>query len=387
MTTRIAILGSTGSIGANTAQLAAFHGGRFKVVGLSADSDIVSLARQVKKFRPKIVSVRDKGLALAAKRLIGKGTRVVCGVEGLSEIATMPDVDTVVFATGGHSCLVPLLYAIDAGKRIALANKEALVSAGGLVMRKARQKGVTIVPIDSEHSAIFQCIEGKRQFVRKLYLTGSGGPLLDVPSSRFDRLSRKSILNHPKWRMGKKISVDSATMMNKALEVIEARWLFGMEESGIEVLIHPEAIVHSMVETLDGAVFAQMSVPDMRMPILYALTYPERLKAPVKSVDFTRVKALTFRKPDMGKFPCLALASVVLRKGGTHPAVMSAADEEAVKCYLTGRVKFTGIFKLVEKVLERHKSAGKDPGLKDILAAEAWAREEVRRIVSAGVIR
>ncbi|MBN1526968.1 MAG: 1-deoxy-D-xylulose-5-phosphate reductoisomerase [Candidatus Omnitrophica bacterium] len=380
MRTRLAILGSTGSIGANTAQLAALHSDRFRVVALSADSNIASLARQVKVFRPKIVSVRDKELAFAAKKLVGNGVRVVCGVEGLSEIATRPDVDTVVFATGGHSCLVPLLDAINAKKRIALANKEALVSAGGLVMRKARQKGVTVVPIDSEHSAIFQCIEGKRRFVRKLYLTGSGGPLLDVPASRFDRLSRKSILNHPKWRMGKKISVDSATMMNKALEVIEARWLFDVEARDIEVLIHPEAIVHSMVETLDGSVFAQMSVPDMRMPILYALTYPERLKAPVAGVDFTRVKALTFRKPDLRKFPCLGLASVALERGGTCPAAMSAADEEAVKCYLSGKAKFTDIFKLVEKVLGRHRSTDRDPGLNDILAAEEWAREEVKKL-------
>lgn len=382
MTTRIAILGSTGSIGANTAQLAALHKDRFTVTALSADTNVGALARQARIFRPKIISVGDAGLAREAKKLAGKGTRVVWGTAGLSEIATRPDVDLIVFATGGHSCLVPLLAAIGAKKRIALANKEALVSAGSLVMRKARQNGVTVVPIDSEHSAIFQCVEGRRQFVRKLYLTGSGGPLLDVPRARFDRLSRGFILNHPRWKMGRKISVDSATMMNKALEIIEARWLFGVEARDIEVLIHPEAIIHSMVETVDGSVFAQMSVPDMRMPILYALTYPERLAAPVRKVDFARVKALTFRKPDMRKFPCLALASFVLGKGGTYPAAMSAADEEAVRHYLAGKARFTDIFRLVEKVLGRHRSAEPNPGLNDILAAEAWAREEVKKLCS-----
>lgn len=381
MRRRIAILGSTGSIGVNTLKVIANLKDRFEVSALAADSNIKLLAKQSRIFRPKTVSVGDSSLADAIKRLIPSGTRLVCGQDGLNEIVSTPGVELAVFAISGSPCLIPLVTAIEHKKEIALANKEALVSAGSLLMRLAKAKGVKLIPVDSEHSAIFQCLEGKRNFLSRIYLTGSGGPLLNVPKARFDKMPKRSILAHPKWKMGRKISVDSATMMNKGLEIIEARWLFDIEQKFIDVLIHPEAIIHSMVEFVDGTILAQLGVPDMRGPIQYALTYPGRFKSMVRKIDFSKIRRLSFSQPDLGKFPCLKLAREALVREGTHPAVLNAADEEVVKNYLSGAGRFSDIPKVIEKILERHRDVKeKEPSIGDILNAMEWAREEARSL-------
>jgi 1-deoxy-D-xylulose-5-phosphate reductoisomerase len=377
---RIAILGSTGSIGVNTVDVISRMPGEFRVVALSADSNVDLLSAQARRLRPKIVSIGNGLLVPKIKAMVPRGTKVVCSSDGLRELVARRDVDEVVFAISGNACLVPLIYAINHRKAIALANKEALVCAGAIIMGMAKAKGVKIIPVDSEHSAIFQCIDGRREDPARIYLTGSGGPLLDVSAKKFDSLRPRVILKHPKWAMGKKISVDSATMMNKGLEVIEAQALFGLDESRISVLIHPEAIVHSMVEFSDGAVLAQMAVPDMRLPIQYALTYPRRCGAIVRRVDFPKAASLGFRAPDTGKFPCLELARQAARAGGTAPAVLCAADEEVVKCYLEGNLSFSGIPKVIEKVLGRHKNKGGRLSVENILDADAWAREEARAL-------
>lgn len=377
MPKRIAIFGSTGSIGVNALNVVSSLKGEAEVVALSADSNIELLARQVSRFKPKVICVRDGELASKIKKIISSHTKVFCGNEGLENIASREDVDIVLFAISGTSCLLPLIRAIRRKKRIALANKEALVSAGAIVMRLAKENSAPIIPIDSEHSAIFQCLEGKREHLKKIYLTATGGPLLNVPKNKFDNMPPRFILNHPKWKMGKKISVDSATMMNKGLEIIEAKWLFGINEDNVEVLTHPEAVIHSMIELIDGTFFAELSVPDMRIPIQYAITYPERFKSGSKSLDLSAIKDLSFEKPDMNKFPCLGLARLAIKKGGVYPALLNAVDEEAVKKYLEGRIKFNRIPYIIEKVLNNYRGSGeKEPSLNSILDAEQWAREE-----------
>lgn len=380
MMRRIAVFGSTGSIGVNTLKVISALKDKFEVAALSADSNIELLAEQARRFKAKAISVRDSNLAAKIKRMVKPGTRVLYGSDGLKEIASASAIDMVVFAISGSSCLAPLVTAIRNKKMIALANKEALVSAGHLIMRLAEENNVSIVPIDSEHSAIFQCLEGKRPYLDRIYLTATGGPLLNIPKKRFDRLSLKFILNHPKWNMGRKISVDSATMMNKGLEIIEAKWLFGVDENRIEVLIHKEAIIHSMIELTDRTVFAEMSVPDMRIPIQYALTYPARFMTMAKGLSLSDIKNLSFQKPDLEKFPCISLARSALSEGGTYPAVLNAADEEVVKRYLEGKIRFSRIPYIIEKVLARHRRINKkELSIDDILTAEAWAREETEK--------
>lgn len=374
---RIAVLGSTGSIGTNALKVIGSLKDKFEVVALSADSNIKELSIQANKFDPKVVCVRDHLLARKLKVGIPSGITVLNGASGLEEIVSRGDVDMVLFAISTSACLLPLIRAIKNRKPVALANKEALVSGGSIVMPLAKKNKVSIIPIDSEHSAIFQCLEGRMKHLKKIYLTATGGSLLDVPKGKFDRIPREIILNHPKWKMGNKISVDSATMMNKGLEIIEARWLFDVEEGNIDVLVHPEAIIHSMIELIDGTVFAQMSLPDMRIPIQYAITYPERFGTKVGRTDFTKVKNLSFREPDLGKFPCLRLARQALKDGGTYPAVLNAADEEAVNEYLNGVINFSRIPTMIEKVLERHNGVKKRLAIGDILEAESWAREEI----------
>ncbi|MDO8536416.1 MAG: 1-deoxy-D-xylulose-5-phosphate reductoisomerase [Candidatus Omnitrophota bacterium] len=380
MKKRIAILGSTGSIGVNALKVLSGLGDKFEVTALCADSNIKVLSVQARSFRPKVLCAGDTLSAGKLKSLVSPGVSILHGADGLKEIVSRKDVDVVIFAISGSACIVPLIEAIKNKKRIALANKESLVSAGSIVMSLAKKNDVAIIPIDSEHSAVFQCIEGKRPFLNKIYLTATGGPLLDIPKKEFDKYSRKFILNHPKWKMGSKISVDSATMMNKGLEVIEARWLFGIDEYKIDVLVHPEAAIHSMIELIDGTVFAQLSLPDMRIPIQYAVTYPERFRTEVDFMDFSKMNNLSFRLPDLHKFPCLRLAREALKMDGTYPAVLNAADEEAVKSYLDGKIKFSRIPILVEKTLERHKRSVKEPSIGDILGAESWAREEIVRL-------
>ncbi len=376
----VAVLGSTGSIGVNALDVISRLHGRFNIVALSALSNIDILAKQSNLVRPKIVCVGDEALARKAKSAMPAGTRIVHGLMGLREIVVRRDVDMVIFAVSGTACLVPLLDAIENRKGIALANKEALVSAGPIVMSLAHKNGVNIIPIDSEHSAIFQCINGRSENVAKIYLTGSGGPLLDVKREKFDSIPAKLILKHPRWRMGKKITVDSATMMNKGLEIIEAKHLFSIDENLIDVIVHPEAIVHSMVEFKDAAIIAQLGVPDMRLPIEYALTFPHRADAIVKRVDFVKVGSLTFRKPDLKKFPCLGLARAAACADGLAPAVLCASDEEAVKSYLDGEIKFSDIPRIIEKVLTLHKNVRGSFSINDVLGADAWAREETKRL-------
>jgi 1-deoxy-D-xylulose-5-phosphate reductoisomerase len=379
--TRVAVLGSTGSVGTNALDVISSLKGEFKVVGLSANANAKLLARQAALFKPKVVSVQDGRCAKVLERGAGPGGfKIVCGEDGLSEIATRADVDLVVFAISGSACLKPLLAAIEAGKTRARANKEAVVMAGEHVMSRSKANGARLIPVDSEHSAIFQCLEGGgRRYLKRIYLTSSGGPLLGVSKGRFDAFSPKRVLRHPKWRMGRKISVDSASLMNKGLEIIEARWLFDVDQDDIEVVIHPEAIIHSMVEFTDGVVMAEIARPDMRLPIQYALTYPARRPSLVKRLDFSDVGRLTFLKPDLKKFPCLTLAREALKKGYTYPAVLSAADEEAVSGYLAGKIRFTHIPVVIEKVLMRHAPV-KAAGVDEILEADAWARVEARRL-------
>jgi len=310
-----------------------------------------------------------------------KGLKAVSGVDGLIEIATHPEVDMVILAIVGSVSLIPLLKAIGAKKQIALASKEALVSGGEIVVRAARKNNVKIIPVDSEHSAIFQCLNGRPPAeLKKIYLTGTGGPLRKISRSLFDALTPEEVTNHPKWKMGKKISVDSATLMNKGLEVIEAQWFFSVSTGDIEVLIHPEAIVHSMVEFIDGSILAQASIPDMRLPIQYALSFPSRL--PQRSglyLDFKKAGKFTFSRPNTGKFPCLGMAYEAARNGGTHPAVLNAANEEAVLNYLGGNIKFTDIPKIIETTLSRHKGRA-SVTLDNILEADKWSREEARKL-------
>ncbi|MDP2654844.1 MAG: 1-deoxy-D-xylulose-5-phosphate reductoisomerase [Candidatus Omnitrophota bacterium] len=378
----IVILGSTGSIGINTLKVVDRFPAEFRVVGLSALNNAGLLAEQVKRFMPACVAIGPGQVADLKELTQGTGVKVFNSETDLPQMVSRSDVDTVVMGISGSAALLPFLTAVRAGKTVATANKEALVIAGEIIIREAKRCGARIIPVDSEQSAIFQCLEGQsRAEVKKVFLTASGGPLRTIPVSRFRRVTVKQILNHPRWKMGKRITVDSATLMNKGFEVIEAKRLFDLRDDEIEVVIHPEAIIHSMVAFRDGSVMAQMGITDMRLPIQYALTYPRRFPSGLKDLDFFRLKKFTFEKPDLRKFPALALAVDVARKGGTHPAVLNAADELAVEAFLQGRISFVHLVGAVEKVVARHKSR-KDPGLNDILAADAWARQEAARILT-----
>lgn len=379
---RIAILGSTGSIGINALKVVAQHPDRFKVVALTCDSNIELLSWQAKIFKPRILGVNDVTRIKDLKKALGRTKiRIFGGLEGSEEIAGKCNADLIVVAISGNASLLPLIRAIESKKDIALASKEPLVSAGEIVMKLARRNNVKIIPVDSEHSAIFQCLRGRpSKELNNVYLTGTGGPLRSVKKALFDKLPQNMILAHPKWKMGKKITVDSATLMNKGLEVIEARWFFNLPLDRIRVLMHPEAIVHSMVEFVDGSILAQLAIPDMRLPIQYAMNFPHRLESSGLNVDFGRLKRLSFYKPDQKKFPCLALAYDVSRKEGTYPAVLNASNEEAVGLYLGGAIAFTAIPKVIERVLGIHKVIRK-PRLEDIISVDNWARRETKRAV------
>jgi len=379
---KIAILGSTGSIGVNTLRVISRYPDKFKVVALTCDSNYKLLSRQAKAFRPKLLGINDLSKTKDLRGNVGSSKlRIFGGTEGLIEIAKLTDADLFVIAISGNASLLPLVSAIESKKDIALASKEPLVSAGDIIMKLARKNKVRIIPIDSEHSAIFQCLRGREpKELKNIYLTGSGGPLRSVKKSIFNRLPREKILAHPKWKMGKKISIDSATLMNKGLEVIEAMHLFDVSLDHIKVLIHPEAIVHSLVEFLDGAFLAQLSLPDMRLPIQYALNFPDRLQSNTSNMDLNHLSKLTFYNPDLKRFPCLLLAYEASRKGESYPAVLNAANEEAVEMYLRGKINFTAIPKIIEKALNTHKGV-RNPSLKDIVNIDNWAREEAQKIV------
>ncbi len=372
----IAILGSSGSIGQNTLEVVRSLPKDFKVIALSVNSDIVKLKQQINEFKPKLVCVGDKQAAAKLKSEIGPLTKVFCGQDGLGELLKDKEIQQVMFAITGSAALVPLISAIKARKDIALANKEALVMAGPLIMQLAKKHKVNIAPVDSEQSAIWQSLGGfSSDCVRKVFLTASGGPLKNLPRSRFKQVTIEKVLLHPRWKMGRKITVDSATLMNKGLELLETMFLFNLEAEKIKVLIHPEAIIHSMVEFNDGIIMAQLSITDMRIPIQYALSYPSRLTNKLAGIDFYRLSKLHFEKPDFKKFPCLGLAKQAAKDLGTMPAVLNAANEESVNCFLNQKIRFLTIPKIVEKVMQRHKIKI-SPDLKDIISADAWAREE-----------
>lgn len=379
---RITILGSTGSIGTKTLDVIESHPDDFTVVALASHSNIALLAEQAKKYRPKLVAIYDESKFSDLKNsLIGTDIKLACGASGVEEVARYDGADLTLIAIAGSAGLIPTLAAIEGGKTVALANKEPLVMAGGIITARAKEKGTKIIPVDSEHSAIFQCLNGQNgPIVNKIYLTGSGGPLRKINLRRFDSLSPEEVINHPKWKMGKKISVDSATLMNKGLEIIEAKWLFGIGVDKIEVLIHPEAIIHSMVEFVDGSIIAQLSSTDMRLPILYALSYPERINSALPSVDFLKLKKLTFLPPNKRKFPCLKMSYEVARRGGSYPIVLNAANEEAVWAFLDRKIKFIQIPKIIEKLLSLHRERS-NPTLEEILEIDAWARQEAKRLI------
>jgi 1-deoxy-D-xylulose-5-phosphate reductoisomerase len=379
----LSILGSTGSIGTNVLRVVDAFPSHFEVVGLAAGGNVEVLAEQVARHRPRIVSVADQGAVARLSRLVDlSGLRAVVGREGMVEVATRPESRMVVASAVGAVGLVPTYRALEAGKDVALANKETLVMAGELMLARARETGARLLPIDSEHCALHECLDGRRpEDVRRLILTASGGPFRDRPRESLARVTREEALAHPTWRMGPKITIDSATLMNKGLEVIEAHWLFGMPAAKIDVLVHPQSVVHSMVEFVDGTLLAQLGVTDMRMPIQYALTYPEKWDAAVRGLDFAKAMRLDFAPPDRSKFPCLSLAYRALEMGGTAPAVLNAANEEAVTAFLDGKVPFPAIPESIQEVLEAEPDAGA-PTLEDVLDADRRARERARRALA-----
>jgi len=361
---RLAILGSTGSIGQQALDVVRAFPGKFQVIGLAAGKSHGLLREQIREFKPEMSYS-------SAKLDFTYGGEF----SSMEEIANHPQVDLVVLATSGTVGLQPLLAALRAGKAIALANKEALVTAGDIVTGEAKRYHAQILPIDSELSAIWQCLRGERSKPRRLFLTASGGPFYRYSQSQLSNVTVQQALRHPTWKMGKKISVDSATLLNKGLEAIEAHWLFGISFDSIEILVHPQSMIHSMVEFQDGSIKAQLGPPDMRLPIEYALSYPERLQNPnLPRLDLTKTHSLTFEPVDQDRFPCLRLALDAGKVGGTYPAVLCAADEIAVDLFLQQRLHFTGIAGIIEKVLEQHHNV-LHPSLEEILAAEGWARE------------
>ena len=374
MEKKIAVLGSTGSIGTSTLDVVRRSGGRFKVVALAAGRNIPLLMEQIEEFRPGLVSVADEGLAREVAAAAGPGIEVVQGKEGCKAVATHPEAQMVVSAMVGAIGLVPTMAAIEAGKDIALANKETLVAAGPVVTRLADEKGVKLIPVDSEHSAIFQCLQGVgMEHVKRIVLTASGGPFLNRDAASLGEITVEEAVSHPNWEMGAKISIDSATMMNKGLEVIEARWLFRLPYHRISVVIHPQSIIHSMVECVDGSVIAQMGVPDMRGPILYALSWPERIDLGLPGLDFTSLPGLTFQEPDLERFPCLRLAYRAGTAGGSLPCALNAANEVAVEAFMAGRLKFFRIPEVIAAVLDEMAPEPLN-SLDDVLRTDALAR-------------
>ncbi|MFC2034714.1 1-deoxy-D-xylulose-5-phosphate reductoisomerase [Chloroflexota bacterium] len=371
---RLAVLGSTGSIGQQTLEVVRTLPHHFQVVGLAAGQNINLLAKQINEFSPRFVCYQDK-------KVQAPPTNTAYKFLSLNDIASHPQVDTVIIATSGTSGLSPTLAAVKAGKNVALANKESLVMAGKIITTEAKLNAAQILPIDSEHSAIWQCLQGEITPAARLILTASGGPFRRYSPAQLENVTPPQALRHPSWKMGRKVTIDSATMMNKGLEIIEAHWLFNIPLDNIRVLIHPQSIVHSMVECADGSIKAQLSYPDMRLPIQYALSYPERLPNPqLPRLDWNSIKDLSFEQPNLDTFPCLKLAIEAGRKGGIYPAVLNAADEVAVELFLSQRIKFTDIARLVEWTLEECKVT-LNPTLEELIIADTWAREKVVQLI------
>lgn len=380
---QIAILGSTGSIGKSALQVVEKFPREFRVRSLTTKGNTAVLIRQIKKFSPAFVCVKDPEQALHLEKQIGlRKTKIFVGDNGLLELLNDKATQKVVIAISGSAALQPLLRAIENRMDIALANKEALVMAGQLIMRMARSRQAHVIPIDSEQSAIWQCLKNEpRLALKRIYLTASGGSLRKASGRVLRNVSVSQVLRHPRWKMGAKITVDSATLMNKGLEVLEAMFLFGVGPDEIKVIIHPESIIHSMTEFCDGVILAQLSVTDMRIPIQYALSYPQRLTCSLAGVDFLALKALTFERPDLRRFPCLGLAYRAAKTLGTMPAVLNAANEVSVEEFLRRNLDFLSIARVIEKVMDRH-TVKSSASLADILAADAWARREAGRIIS-----
>lgn len=373
----VVVLGSTGSIGTSTIKVAEDLPDRIRLVGLAAGNNVELLVKQTRQHQPLAVSMLDSGKAAELRGALGAHCRVYSGSDGLVKLATLPEADIVLIAIVGTAGLQPALAAIRAGKDIAVASKEILVMAGETVMNEARKHGVRVLAVDSEHSAIFQCLDGKPTgSVRKLWLTASGGPFRDKtqwPREKFPEITVERALKHPSWVMGRKITIDSATLFNKGLEMIEARWLFDIEMARVGVVVHPQSIVHSMVEFVDGSLIAQLSTPDMCLPIQYALTYPARVASDRVQTDFPKVGSLTFEEPDLERFPALELARRAGEVGGTLPAVLNAANEVAVEAFVNRQINFPQITETVRRTMAAHQVA-EHPTLEQILAADAWAR-------------
>jgi 1-deoxy-D-xylulose-5-phosphate reductoisomerase len=388
---RLAIIGSTGSIGQNTLRVATHLSDRFKVVALAANSAVDRLAEQTAAYKPAIVAIMDDRRAAEFRKRCSDlriaVPEIVTGPAGLCAVAAASEVDIVVSAAVGAAGLQPTYSAVAAGKTVALANKEAMVLAGELLRATAARTGARIIPVDSEHSAVDQCLRcGQRGEVRRLILTASGGPFRQTPRERFASITPEEALKHPTWQMGKRITIDSATLMNKGLEVIEARWLFDIDPQKIDIVVHPQSIVHSMVEFVDGSVVAQLGTADMRQPIQYAMTYPERLPSPVAALDWTTMPRLDFAAPDREKFPCIGLAYRAMELAGTAPAVLNAADEVAVQAFLERRIRFSAIPQVIASILEAH-DVQPAANLDVIMAADKWSRAAAQRLVDqAGIV-
>lgn len=380
---KLSILGSTGSIGVSSLDVVSKNKMHCCVVGLAAGRNVDLLKTQIEQFCPRVAAVMDETHAVRLKQLLSPGcqTEILWGPAGYREVARVSEAEMVISAMVGFAGLVPTLEALDAGKHVALANKETLVTAGHLVVEKAREKNVRIMPVDSEHSAVFQCLSGQReQDVRRIILTASGGPFRTFSKAQLERVTPADALKHPNWEMGRKITIDSASMMNKGLEIIEAKWLFGLDIDRIDVLVHPQSVIHSMVEFVDGSVIGQLGIPDMRIPIAYALSFPSRMPNHGAFLDFLRATPLEFFPPDPDRFPCLKLAIDAGRTGGTMPVVLNGANEAAVEAFLQGKIKFTQLPVVISETLSRHHWLS-SPGLEEILSTDRWSRQEADNII------
>jgi 1-deoxy-D-xylulose-5-phosphate reductoisomerase len=379
---RITILGSTGSIGTQTLDIVTDHLDQFQVVGLAAGNNVDTLIKQVRQFRPEIVAICNKAhfpILKEAAATLDYSPTLLAGEEGIIEVARYGNAETVVTGIVGCAGLLPTIAAIEAGKNIALANKETLIAGGTVILPLVEKHGVKLLPADSEHSAIFQCLQGvPERGLRRIILTASGGAFRDYPTEKLSSVTVQDALKHPNWSMGRKITIDSATLMNKGLEVIEAHFLFGMDYDAIDIVIHPQSIIHSLIEVQDTSVLAQLGWPDMRLPLLYALSYPERIYTNWEPLDLVKAGSLTFREPDRIKYPCMDLAYAAGKTGGAMPAVLNAANEQAVALFLEEKIRFLDIPRSIETVCDRFTTRNTTtPNLEDIIEADRWARQEV----------
>lgn len=379
---KISLLGSTGSIGTNVLDVIERNPEKFQILGMSAGSNVDLFAKQIRKFKPRVVALFDtKKIPTLKERIADLDIEILSGEEGTIAVATLPEADVVVSGVMGSAGLLPAIHALKAGKNLALANKETLVIAGELVLREAKKTNSQIIPIDSEHSAIFQVLNGeKKERIKKIILTASGGPFRTFSLGQMETVTVKDALKHPNWDMGAKITIDSSTMMNKGLEYIEAKWLFGVN-TPVEIIVHAQSIIHSMIEFVDTSILAQLGIPDMRVPIAYALTYPDRFECDLPSLDLTTMGNLTFEAPDFERFPCLRLAIDAMEIGKTMPAVLNAANEIAVQAFLEELISYKDIAELIRMVMQNHNPSPLKE-LQDVLIADRWAREETTKLVT-----